>query len=383
MTHRHPGPSRRAAARAAMAPPYSDRDRDRVLGEEVLYLHSLWRQGPPPDSAPAPPARVPGGSIATRIRAERRQRRKLEHPPEPEDPGSAWPLPPSPPASPASRWAVASSSPARQSPPPSPGSLAQQAALRAADEFFSRHASRDDEEGSDSESDDEEEEEEAARFFMGLFERDAALRGYYERRCEDGEFLCMGCAGKKARKGKCRKFHGCLGLVHHAHGAKRCGRPRAHRALTAALCRVLGWDMERLPSIVTDPRGTLGQALDGDGAAAHEIKEDIDTRNNAVPLSDGEAVKKDVVIDTGKCVPSINDNAGEVHEQEKGIGSAEKEDTDDIDPPSSEDIPKEVCKTVQEEEAATENGEHANNVVRTGGDDSANLGNNPMDSPKS
>ncbi|KAE8813844.1 hypothetical protein D1007_09041 [Hordeum vulgare] len=72
---------------------------------------------------------------------------------------------------------------------------------------------------------------------------------YYERSHEEGEFRCVG----RKRKG--------INLVHHARDAKHCGRPLAHRALAVVVCRVLGWDVKRLPNIVIDPGGTLGQAL--------------------------------------------------------------------------------------------------------------------------
>jgi hypothetical protein len=266
-------PARREE-RAAAPPHYGDVERR--LAEEVLYLHSLWRSGPPHPG---------GGSLATHVRADRRKRRRLERRAEPEDPGLDWPLAPSPPASPSPRsWPDASSSsPTQQQPQPqpSPAWLAQCAALRAAEEFFSGHASDDDDEDKEgSESEDEEEgagDAAAAGFFAGLFERDAELRGYYERSHEEGEFMCMGCAGRRMRRGRARRFRDCIGLVQHARAATRCGRRRAHRALASAVCRVLGWDIERLPSIVIDPRGTLGQSLarEGDSAAAasaHQTK---------------------------------------------------------------------------------------------------------------
>uniref|UniRef100_A0ACD5XW43 Uncharacterized protein n=1 Tax=Avena sativa TaxID=4498 RepID=A0ACD5XW43_AVESA len=400
-------PGRRAARREdealrgkpAPAPRHYG-DVERRLAEEVLYLHSLWHSGPP---TPAP--HPGGGSVATHVRADRRKRRRLERLAEPQDTGPDWPLAPSPPASPPpAPWpdAAASTSPAKPppqpQPSPSPASLAQRPALRAAEEFFSGHASEgddDEEEGSES----EDAGDAAAGFFVGLFERDAALRGYYERSYEEGEFLCMGCAGRKARRGRARRFRDCISLVQHARAATRCGRRRAHRALASTVCRVLGWDMERLPSIVINPRGTLGQALlarEGESAAAaaasaHEAKkenangrenddedaakedvgsgknsssshegvtmlqEDVGSEMNDGSLSSGGVAAKDNV-GTGKSGPSSNDNDGEVHEQENVGGSAEKEEA--------------------------ENKEHTNNIVGTGDDGSGNPENSLMDSSK-
>ncbi|KAI4964694.1 hypothetical protein ZWY2020_059957 [Hordeum vulgare] len=73
-------------------------------------------------------------------------------------------------------------------------------ALRAADEFFSERISSG-EYGDDDDEDEDSEPEDGgdavAGFFLGLFERDAAVRGYYERSHEEGEFRCMGCVGKE------------------------------------------------------------------------------------------------------------------------------------------------------------------------------------------
>ena len=61
-----------------------------------------------------------------------------------------------------------------------------------------------------------------------------------------------------------------------------CHRPAglpSHRALAAVVCRVLGWDVARLPSIVIDPRGTLGQALAAEATADVELAKVIGVSN--------------------------------------------------------------------------------------------------------
>ncbi|XP_044947476.1 uncharacterized protein LOC123396668 [Hordeum vulgare subsp. vulgare] len=78
--------------------------------------------------------------------------------------------------------------------------------------------------------------------------------GYYEPSPEEGEFRCVG--RKRKGRSQTRRFRDCISLVHHARDAKHCGRPLAHRALAAVVCRVLGWDVKQLHSIVIDPRGT-------------------------------------------------------------------------------------------------------------------------------
>jgi hypothetical protein len=138
-------------------------------------------------------------------------------------------------------------------------------------EFTNRDPVYIDGEGCDLDGD-KAEEEEAARYFTGLFERDAWLRGHYTDRWRKGRFQCMVCAaggGKKVGRAV-RRFRGCLALVHHARDASRrrslcgrCGRygrPGAHRALAAVVCRMLRWDLEKLalPRVVIDPRATAG-----------------------------------------------------------------------------------------------------------------------------
>ncbi|KAI5016935.1 hypothetical protein ZWY2020_037313 [Hordeum vulgare] len=117
--------------RPAAVPPHYDAYEERRLAEEVLYLHSLWRSGPPapapaPASAPAPPAggsRPPspiapsnGAQIKrpSRARTRRPAPRALPRLPSPHH-GSARPSP----------------APRPQPEPPSPASLAQRDALRA------------------------------------------------------------------------------------------------------------------------------------------------------------------------------------------------------------------------------------------------------------
>ncbi|PUZ62160.1 hypothetical protein GQ55_4G334500 [Panicum hallii var. hallii] len=259
-------------------------ERDRRLAEEVLYLHSLWRRGPP---AAAPTQSRSAGRVTTE--SKRRRLESAAAAAEPQDTGPEWEPAPSPPNSSPKTWpeAAPASSPssAKPQPPPSPGALAQREALRAAAEFFSNRGSSDEDDdggcGSESEG-----EQDAAGFITGLFERDAALRGHYERGCEEGQFACMACAGGTRKPG--RRFRGCVALVQHARAATRYGRPRAHRALAAVVCRVLGWDVARLPSIVIDPRGTLGQALAaGATADVQPAKEEIE-KENGYPSADGD-----------------------------------------------------------------------------------------------
>lgn len=101
-------------------------------------------------------------------------------------------------------------------------------------------------------SDDDEltEEDDVRSFFDKVFEEDTDLREYYDKGFANGEFSCLVCGalgGKKSLK----KFKGCLALVQHSVAIKSNKRRRLHRAFGQAVCNVLGWDLNRLPDIVS------------------------------------------------------------------------------------------------------------------------------------
>ncbi|TVU12558.1 hypothetical protein EJB05_46209, partial [Eragrostis curvula] len=158
------------------------------------------------------------------------------------------------------------------SPPPSPSlarrrrRLPREASAAAIVARFARAAGLyapaadgSDDEGFESEGN-EEEEAEAAAFFTGMFGRDGALRGHYEAGWEAAVSHAWRALGGR-REGEGEGFRGCVGLVQPARDASRNERPGAHRALAAIVCRVLGWDIERLPSIVIDPAARCGASL--------------------------------------------------------------------------------------------------------------------------
>ncbi|KAI4973861.1 hypothetical protein ZWY2020_041642 [Hordeum vulgare] len=135
-------------------------------------------------------------------------------------------------------------------PQPSPASLAQRDALRAAEEFFSGRGSSD--EGGDDEDEGSEPEDggdAAAGFFHGLFERDAALRGTTSGAPRRGSSSAWGGRGRAGARPGGSGLH----QARAPRDAKHCG---GWRTAFAVVCRVLGWDVKRLHSIVIDPRGT-------------------------------------------------------------------------------------------------------------------------------
>lgn len=95
------------------------------------------------------------------------------------------------------------------------------------------------------------------KFFLRVFMEDSDLRSFYQNNCEEGEFYCLVCAGigKKIWK----RFIGCVALVQHSTAISKT-KKLAHRAYGQVICKVLGWGINRLPTIVLQGN-TLGQPL--------------------------------------------------------------------------------------------------------------------------
>jgi len=118
----------------------------------------------------------------------------------------------------------------------------QQKACKALKEFLSN-------DDDDEEEEDDGEWEEIEEFFVGLFLEDDELRGYYQRCFESGDFCCLAC-GAIGKKNHGKRFKDCLGLLQHSMSILRTLKRRVHRGFGMALCKVLGWDADRLPTIV-------------------------------------------------------------------------------------------------------------------------------------
>ena len=253
------------------------------LRDEVLYLHALWRQGPPRNPNPNPypnpnPRPISKPSIIlhqtsfsttfknTTSNKKRRKIKKFKWPPEsdpqPKSPGAEWPVQPIP--DPPSGWLKPLSLPVTR--PATAEEKAkfialqlQEKSLAACRDFFSRGESDDDE---DDVSDDDLEEDgcEEFEFFVGLFAKDAELRSYYEKNNEGGVFCCLVCSGMGKKVGK--KFKDCVAIVQHSISISKTNKRRAHRAYGRVICRILGWEVNRLPMIVLNVSDLLPQADD-------------------------------------------------------------------------------------------------------------------------
>lgn len=241
---------------------------EQILRDEVIYVHSHWHHQKPttkPTHNPSTLLQTPKPN-PTKFKKQKKKRpkpKKLKKiPPQPAPPQVSdpeWPCPsfPDPPSS-AFEWPVLKLNPAPATRLPTAEEQArfdatqvQQKALRAAQEFFVDSESDDDDCGGGSDDDeddfmDEEDESEEYKFFVKVFEEDGELRGFYERNCESGEFCCLVCGGIGKKVGK--RFKGCVALVQHSNGIAKTKKRRAHRAFAQVVCKVLGWDIDRLPT---------------------------------------------------------------------------------------------------------------------------------------
>ncbi|KAG7024795.1 hypothetical protein SDJN02_13614, partial [Cucurbita argyrosperma subsp. argyrosperma] len=239
--------------------PYSEER----LTEEVLYLHSLWWRGPPRGPKPTRYYLSTAVAAATNKRPRdtknRKQKKKKPRLEPLQDTGPEWPCPepvqnqpstssgwpPMPCATPAARLVSSEERGNRVA------LQLQYKGIEACRRFLIRNADS----GSDEEVEEEEGndgeimESEEYKFFLNLFMENDELRGYYEKNCEDGLFCCLVCGGMgKKKSGK--RFKNCIGLVHHSNSISRTKKKVAHRAFGQAVCRVFGWDIDRLPTIV-------------------------------------------------------------------------------------------------------------------------------------
>lgn len=253
--------------------PQMDPQYEQRLRDEVIYLHSLWHQGPPRAADSASIVRhhlQPSKATQFKKKKKRKGKSGKKSANKPNNTasesnssrGAEWPCPtpPHPPST--TGWPSL-----EEKPNPKPLSLspeeqsklaakhAHQHALKVAHEYF-RSNNADDSDAIDSSSDEDDElmEEEYGReeysFFFKVFKEDAELREYYEKNFAKGEFSCLVCGavgGKKTGK----KFKGCLPLVQHSITIAKTKKRRAHRAFGQAVCKVLGWDIDHLPAIVS------------------------------------------------------------------------------------------------------------------------------------
>lgn len=253
------------------------------LKQEVIYLHSLWHQGPPTrNPIPSPsfnpvqrsrPNYIPPADLQLLSRygavGPQMISRNLNHPQNIHnnkrsrpDCDREWPvkeLHRSPPTG--SGWPEFK--PCKKARPLSEEEKAKFAANqlqrdihRTCREFFGRKSGEEDSsvaggDGSSDTDDGDEDHQSSERvktsskefqFLSRLFEENGKLKEYYEKNTGNGEFLCLVCGGTGEKS--CRKFKSCLALIQHSLAIHKTDLITPHRAFAQVVCNVLGWDVD-------------------------------------------------------------------------------------------------------------------------------------------
>ncbi|GLU15148.1 hypothetical protein SLE2022_316660 [Rubroshorea leprosula] len=176
----------------------------------------------------------------------------------------------------------------------------QQKALDACRGFFKNRVDRDRDDDGESEDfecgdedypleKDEVDGSEEYKFFLDMFITNGELRSFYEMKHECGEFFCLVCGGIGEKIGK--NYKGCLGLMQHSMAISKTKRRVAHRAFGQVICKVLGWDIDRLPAVVLK-----GEPLSRSLGNSKETQEDLNVVKgtmDSVNDSGGESVEKE------------------------------------------------------------------------------------------
>ncbi|CAJ1978489.1 unnamed protein product [Sphenostylis stenocarpa] len=285
--------------------PYYDVER---LRDEVIYLHSLWHQGPPrtpviPTPIPQPqhtchvlphhhhhhhPASArtrslpPVPSTSFKKKKKKKKKQKRRHGDNSARPDPEWPSPVRPDSVPSTGWGKPKPGPAprpdvsQQEKERLAAVQAQQKACKALKEFLSKSDDVDVDDDDEEDDDDHGEWEEIEEFFVGLFLKDDELRGYYQRCFESGEFCCMVC-GAIGKKNSGKRFKDCVALLQHSMSILRTLKRGVHRGFGMAVCKVLGWDVDRLPTIVMkgEPLGLeMMKPAEAEGEPREKVEDD-------------------------------------------------------------------------------------------------------------
>ncbi|KAH0855402.1 hypothetical protein HID58_008042 [Brassica napus] len=206
---------------------------DESLKQEVIYLHSLWHQGPPtrnPIHDPVQRSRpnyIPPADFQLLSRY------------------GANPIHPQPPLSnKRSRPGSDREWPVKELPHSEKAKLAvsqiQRDTHRACREFFGKRAATSGEESDADDGGGGGGGDEEFQFLSRLFEENAKLKESYEKNTVHGEVWCLVCGGSGEKS--VRKFKNCLALVQHSLAIHKTMRNQ-HRALAQVVCNVLGWDV--------------------------------------------------------------------------------------------------------------------------------------------
>ncbi|XWS10114.1 hypothetical protein CRYUN_Cryun39dG0047800 [Craigia yunnanensis] len=302
---------------------------EKRLRDEVIYLHYLWHQGPP-QNANRNPQKRPRPLTQNPTNNSKKFAPSGSYPPPKPDHGHDWSVFVNPPPPSSSGWPEPKSKPDQPTTPVSVEDQArfaslqmQKKVLECCREFFNKRVV--DEESDDDYDDEvEEEESEVNKFFMGIFVNNSELRDYYEENHEKGEFFCLVCGGIGENVGK--KFKGCVGLVQHCMSVSKTKRKTGHRDFGLVVCKVLGWDIDRLPVILLKGE-PLSRILANSRESQNTLKGDdsnknvgnLETRNSDVEVKKGASNSldkgDDLKVILGN-VESVNADGSEAVERE-------------------------------------------------------------------
>lgn len=326
--------------------PYSSDD-ERRLRDEVIYLHSLWHRGPPGlPSTLSPLSQTPHflkPSTPIPFKKSKIISKTLEpnlisdkewpiesKPKSPSPSGSSWPAfkhtlaPVSRPATAEEQERV----------------LAVKIQLKGLDScagLFHKEGVSDGEDEDEEEEDDVDDVEEF-EFFMKLFEDNDELRSYYEKNCENGEFYCLVCGALGNKLG--RKYKNCVALVQHAVTISKTKKRMAHRGYGHAICKVLGWDVNQLPSLPSTVGDASGQSVDFGGEFNNHAdgRKDnstvVEREENFANISYSEAgsrSKPDSIEMVNDCTAGAGCIASDVLESNAHVGGCEANGHEDLE----------------------------------------------------
>lgn len=234
----------------------------------------------------------------------------------------------------------------------------QQHALKAVSEYLKYSIDAEDNDNDDEDDDSEEEdvmevekvdkEEKNVSFFAKLFE-------------EDGEFSCLVCCGV-GKKGWKKRFKDCVALVQHSISIANANTRQAHRAYGQVICRVLGWDITRLPSIVLsagDMQPAEAQVL-GSGLQSSSLANSNDGSNKTLQGNED---------DGGKCglsglsntTDTLNISNAELSEQTQSFSNENQQENGGGSTALEKNSPVEASVSNVIPETAKENTEDASN----------------------
>ncbi|KFK42239.1 hypothetical protein AALP_AA2G229600 [Arabis alpina] len=327
---------------------------DESLKQEVIYLHSLWHQGPPtrnpiptsnfnPFHNPVqrsrpnyiPPADLQllsryGAPIVPR-NPNYPQNLKRPRPDSRPDSGREWPVKEllrSPPTG--SGWPEFK--PCKKARPASEEEKENFAVYKLQREIhrtcreFCKKSSEEESSvtgGDESDSDDGDgdgDEEFQFQFLLRMFEENEKLKEYYVKNFGNGEFWCLVCGGSGEKS--VRKFKSCLALVQHSLAIHKTDLKTQHRALAQVVCNVLGWDVNNPVASSQKDSQTAGESVI-EGASElpqekpQEKKQDMSVKELAKTVAlqmqqnGSEALKGIFAKDTADSVDEIEENGDE------------------------------------------------------------------------